>query len=76
MEKSINKNTIERFDKLARDDQKTRSSRNASFRNDLQEISMDWDHFRKIDHSFSHIVKEKCQLLIKNRVVAVGVLQG
>ena len=56
MEKSINKNTIERFDKLARDDQKTRSSRNASFRNDLQEISMDWDHFRKIDHSFSHIV--------------------
>ena len=38
MEKSINKNTIERFDKLARDDQKTRSSRNASFRNDLQEI--------------------------------------
>ena len=56
MEKSINKNTIERFDKLARDDQKTRSSRNASFRNDLQEISMDWDQFRKIDHSFSHIV--------------------
>ncbi len=56
MEKSINKNTIEHFDKLARDDQKTRSSRNASFRNDLQEISMDWDHFRKIDHSFSHIV--------------------
>ena len=56
MEKYINKNTIERFDKLARDDQKTRSSRNASFRNDLQEISMDWDHFRKIDHSFSHIV--------------------
>ena len=56
MKKSINKNTIECFDKLARDDQKTRSSRNASFRNDLQEISMDWDHFRKIDHSFSHIV--------------------
>ena len=56
MEKSINKNTIEHFDRLARDDHKTSSARNASFRNDLQEISMDWDYFRKIDHSFSDIV--------------------
>ena len=56
MEKSINKNTIEHFDRLTRGDQKTSSARNASFRNDLQEISMDWDYFRKIDHSFSDIV--------------------
>ena len=56
MEKSINKKTIEHFDRLTRTDQKTRSSRNASFRNDLQEISMNWDYFRKIDHSFSEIV--------------------
>ena len=57
MKKSINKSTIENFDKITRENQKVLLARNASFRNDLQEISMNWDHFRKIDHSFSHVVK-------------------
>ncbi len=56
MKKSIDKNTIENFEKIIRKDQKTISARNASFRNDLQEIAMDWDYFRKIDHSFSNII--------------------
>ena len=56
MKNSVDKKTIENFEKLVRKDQSTNSARNASFRNDLQEISMDWDHFRKIDHSFSHVV--------------------
>ena len=57
MEKFINKDTIENFDKVTRENQKIVLARNASFRNDLQEISMNWDHFRKIDHSFSHVVR-------------------
>ena len=56
MKNSIDKKTIKNFEKLVREDQSTNSARNASFRNDLQEISMDWDHFRKIDHSFSHVI--------------------
>ncbi len=56
MKNSIDKETIKKFEKLVREDQSTNASRNASFRNDLQEISMDWDHFRKIDHSFSHVI--------------------
>ena len=56
MKNFIDKTTIKNFEKLVREDQSTNSARNASFRNDLQEISMDWDHFRKIDHSFSHVI--------------------
>ena len=56
MKNFLDKETIESFEKLVREDKNTNSARNASFRNDLQEISMDWDHFRKIDHSFSHVV--------------------
>ena len=48
--------TINSFEKIVREDRNTNSARNASFRNDLLEISMDWDHYRKIDHSFSHVV--------------------
>jgi len=57
MKKSINRSTIENFDKITRENQKIVLARNVSFRNDLQEISMNWDHFRRIDHSFSHVVK-------------------
>ena len=57
MKKSIKKSIIENFDKITRKNQKIVLARNASFRNDLQEISMNWDHFRKIDHSFSHVIK-------------------
>ena len=56
MKKSIDKGMIKHFDKFSRSDQITNAARNASFRNDLQEISMDWEHFRQIDHNFSNIV--------------------
>ena len=56
MKKFLDKETINSFEKIVREDRNTNSARNASFRNDLLEISMDWDHYRKIDHSFSHVV--------------------
>ena len=56
MKNSLDKETIKSFEKFVREDRSTNSARNASFRNDLLEISMDWDHYRKIDHSFSHVV--------------------
>ena len=56
MENFLDKETIKNFEKIVRQDRSINSARNASFRNDLLEISMDWDHYRKIDHSFSHVV--------------------
>ena len=56
MKNFLDKETINSFEKIVREDRNTNSARNASFRNDLLEISMDWDHYRKIDHYFSHVV--------------------
>ena len=42
MKNSINRITIENFDKTTRENEKVVLARNASFRNDLQEISMNW----------------------------------
>ncbi|MBI86453.1 MAG: aminopeptidase [Candidatus Marinimicrobia bacterium] len=56
MKKSLDIRTIKNFQEFVHRDKATISARNASFRNDLQEISMDWDHFRKIDHTFSNVI--------------------
>ena len=54
--KPIDKNTINEFENLTRSDSHVRSIRNATFRNNLIEVAMDWDHYRKIDHSFSDVI--------------------
>ena len=56
MSNYIHLDTIKSFDKKINGDSHVKSARNASFRNDLTEISMDWDHFRKIDHTFSDVI--------------------
>ena len=56
MNNNIDKNTIRVFNKNTQADKRTIAVRNASFRNDLQEISMDWEYFRQLDHNFSNIV--------------------
>ena len=56
MKKSINKSTIESFNNNVSSDKHVTAMRNATFRNDLIEVAMNWDDFRKIDHSFSDIV--------------------
>ena len=56
MNNNIDKNTIRVFNKNTQADKRNIAVRNASFRNDLQEISMDWEYFRQLDHNFSNIV--------------------
>ena len=56
MENKIDLKTIENFRKEFNSSKHVRSTRNATFRNDLLEVAMDWDRYRKIDHSFSNIV--------------------
>jgi|TARA_B100000959_G_C14988871_1_gene626830 bleomycin hydrolase len=52
----IDKSTIRSFNKSVTSDNHAKSIRNATFRNNLIEVAMDWDHFRTIDHSFSEVV--------------------
>ncbi|HIC37591.1 MAG TPA: aminopeptidase, partial [Candidatus Marinimicrobia bacterium] len=56
MSKKILKKTINDFRKNTLDDAQVRLARNASIRNEVIELAMDWDHFRKIDHSFSDVI--------------------
>jgi len=56
MRNPIDLKTIESFNKKANKDGHVRSARNSTFRNNLIEVAMDWDQFRKIDHSFSDVV--------------------
>ena len=41
--KPIDKNTINEFENLTSSDSHVRSIRNATFRNNLIEVAMDWD---------------------------------
>jgi|TARA_B110000240_G_scaffold4398_1_gene4922 bleomycin hydrolase len=56
MRKTILKKTINGFRKNILANPQVRLARNASIRNEVIELTMDWEHFRKIDHSFSDIV--------------------
>jgi len=56
MSKRILKKTLNSFRKNTLANPQVRLARNASIRNEVIELTMDWEHFRKIDHSFSDIV--------------------
>jgi len=56
MSHNLLKTTLDKFKKSTLDNSKLRLARNASIRNDVIELTMDWEHFRKLDHSFSEIV--------------------
>ena len=56
MSKTILKKTLNGFRKNILANPQVRLARNASIRNEVIELTMDWEHFRKIDHSFSDIV--------------------
>ena len=56
MSKRILKKSLNSFRKNTLANPQVRLARNASIRNEVIELTMDWEHFRKIDHSFSDIV--------------------
>jgi len=57
MSKNIDLKSIDNFKKDVNQDPRLKVIRNAGVRNELTELTMDWDAFRKIDHSFSNIVE-------------------
>ena len=57
MANSISLKTIEKFQKKYESDNHVKVVRNAMIRTDLSDLTMNWDHYRNINHSFSNIVK-------------------
>ena len=54
-----NKITLDRIDELSKkfsEDNHVKVIRNAMIKTDSNELSMDWDTYRKIDHSFSNVI--------------------
>ena len=57
MSTSVTLKTIQSYkDKIDKED-KIKIARNAAIRNEVTELAMEWEHFRKIDHSFSNNIK-------------------
>tara|TARA_Y100000588_G_scaffold390903_1_gene497858 strand:- start:154756 stop:156096 length:1341 start_codon:yes stop_codon:yes gene_type:complete len=56
MKKNISAKLIKEFSKQSKNDALLRLARNTTVRNDIEDLAIDWDIYRKIDHTFSEIV--------------------
>ena len=57
MANSISLKTIDKFQKKYESDHHVKVARNAMIRTDLSDLTINWDRYRSINHSFSNIVK-------------------
>ena len=57
MANSISLKTIEKIKKKCESDNHVKVVRNAMIRTDLSDLTMNWDRYRNINHSFSNVVK-------------------
>ncbi len=53
--------TINEFKKNTLVDKKLKVARNAAIRNEISELTMDWEEFRRIDHTFSNVIEGEMQ---------------
>ena len=53
MDKSISLDMIKSYQENSSSDLSLKLSRNAATHNDITDLAMDWDEYRKIDHTFS-----------------------
>ena len=56
MKKSISFEMINQYQQMCDTDEKLKISRNAATHNEITDLAMDWNEFRKIDHSFSDTI--------------------
>ena len=56
MNQNITLKQAKEFKKQTNSDTALRLARNASMRGDIEDLAMDWEAFRRIDHTFSDIV--------------------
>ena len=53
MDKSVSLEMIKSFNNDCHSDSSLKMSRNAAPHNEITDLAMDWDEYRKIDHTFS-----------------------
>lgn len=56
MSTAITLENIQSFKSKINQDNTVKMARNAATRNEVTELAMDWEHFRRIDHAFSDVV--------------------
>ena len=56
MDKTISLDMIKSYQKNFNSDPLLKLSRNAATHNEVTDLAMDWDRYRRIDHTFSHQV--------------------
>ena len=56
MRDSISKSNITKFNKNFKNCSTLKISRNALTRTQINDIAMDWDTFRMVDHTYSDVV--------------------
>ena len=56
MSEQISQNQIKELRKKFSNDNHIKVVRNAMIKTNSNELSMDWEKYRKIDHSFSHVI--------------------
>ena len=59
MSNSITLDNIDVFKKNLKNDEKLKIARNAAIRNQITEISINWEQFKNIDHTFSNFIKDE-----------------
>ena len=55
--KNLSKKNIKNFRKSFNSCEHCKLTMNALTRSKLEDVAMDWESFRKIDHNYSHIIK-------------------
>ena len=59
MPNPVTLDNIDLFLKNLINDEKLKIARNAAIRNQITEVSINWDQFKKIDHTFSNFIKDE-----------------
>ena len=62
MDKSVSLDMIKSFNKDCHSDSSLKMSRNAATHNEITDLAMDWDVFRKIDHTFSEQISGEMKI--------------
>ena len=65
MRKKIDISNIKKFNSKFNKSQTAKLSRNALIRNDINNVSINWDNFRKINHNYSNLISR--QLPVTNQ---------
>ena len=59
MQAAISKTNIKSFQKIFKSNPSLRMSRNALTRSTMLDVAMNWDAFSKVDHIYSHKIKNE-----------------